>query len=148
VSEKVFGLRALERIGAPGAALIDEHDIALAQDARERRCHRGIEGGSTCPRAARQHEQWVRLFATADRAHPRDVQADLSPVGLGRILRHGERATLGRKHREAQRMLELARREGQHRRREHRTRKAERHDDGARAGPTRGQRAPTVIRGR
>src|SRR5207302_528948 len=104
----LLALGAAEPVRSPGAALVDEDDVALAPDARKGGSDRRIELARRLPRTPREDEERIGLLATADRRHARDGEADLPPAGDVRILRDGEHAALRRHHRVQQRVLDLA----------------------------------------
>src|SRR5207302_7913898 len=106
--EQLLALGAAEPVRSPGAALVDEDDVALAPDARKGGSDRRIELARRLPRTPGEDEERIGLLATADRRHARDGEADLPPAGDVRILRDGEHAALRRHHRVQQRVLDLA----------------------------------------
>src|SRR5438309_9240020 len=92
--KQLLALGAAEPVRSPGAALVDEDDVALAPDARKGGSDRRIELARRLPRTPGEDEERIGLLATADRRHARDGEADLPPAGDVRILRDGEHAAL------------------------------------------------------
>jgi len=78
--------RAVEAVGGAGAALVDEHDVALAQNALEGSGHRGVEAARRLAGTAGEHEQRVRLLAAADGRDTHHRERDAPAVGLAAPL--------------------------------------------------------------
>ncbi len=82
--------RAVEPVGAPGAALVHEHEVAFAPDAGE-----GAEDGRVTldralARAAGDEEQRIRPGFRRDGRDDRDRQRDLRALRVGGVFRHLE----------------------------------------------------------
>ena len=91
-----FGPWAVERVRSPGAALVDQDHVALAQHAMKRGgdLRKSLQGG--LPRAAGQHHDRVGLGPLARRRDAGDLQVDRATVGPAAVLRHSQRAALCR----------------------------------------------------
>ena len=84
--------RARERRGAAGAALIDEHNVALAAQGLEGRAIGGIELDGALAGAARERHQRIGRGPERQRRHHGDAQTDAAGRGLVRIQRPLETA--------------------------------------------------------
>jgi hypothetical protein len=72
---------AIERVGAAGAALIDEYNVAAGAE-QAVSCIAGCGFGGRLSRSAGQDEQWVGCALLAERGKDYDVQPDLT-AGFG-----------------------------------------------------------------
>ena len=133
-------VRAVEPVRAAGAALVEEHDVALAADARKHRCDRGVERGGRSARAAGEHEHGIGRGAAADGGHPRHAQGDVPPGRPCRVFGHLQRAALRGQHGQPQRMLELTRGEGKPGRAARRSCEPEQRQEARDQGPGGGKR--------
>ncbi len=90
-----FGLRAGELVRPPGAALVHQHHVALAQDVAEGsgRDRKGLErrlAGTT-----REHEHRVRPGTLRATGHERQRELDLAARRSRTVLRHREPRAIG-----------------------------------------------------
>src|SRR5690606_17255970 len=82
---------ALQRIGAAGAALVDEDDVALPAYLAERGVDLRPYLDRRLARAAGEEEHRVGLLAAlVGGRQPRDVQCDPAAAGIVGVLRHLE----------------------------------------------------------
>jgi hypothetical protein len=82
-----FGIvrqRAIEPIRAASAALIDQHEVAVAPDARERRGGAQIEIAGGLSGTAAQNEERIRCWLQAQRRDDGDMQRDFFALGARR----------------------------------------------------------------
>ena len=84
--------RAIERVRAARAPLIDEHDIPLALHACECRCGKDIEVRRRLAGAARQYEQRIRGTAPIERGNHGDLESDAPSSGMVAVFRHCKHA--------------------------------------------------------
>ena len=87
---------AVEAVRTAGAALIHQHDVAIAAHAIERRRRRGVQVHGRSARAAGDQEQRIGRLVEADGRHARDEQLDLAAVGLVGIFGDRERCRIPR----------------------------------------------------
>ena len=85
-------LRTLQRRRSPGAALIDEDDVAPVVESREERHRRRGDRDRALPRAAGQQENRVGMLAPRHRRHDDVVDVDRRARRLARIERPAHRS--------------------------------------------------------
>ena len=104
----VLRIIAKERFGQAGAALIDEHDVVVAIDARKGAGVAHVQIARRLARAARQQEQRRGARPSVEGGDHRDVQSDLAAGRLRRVLRDLQHAAARRHRGDLQGVLETA----------------------------------------
>ena len=115
----VVGKRAVERRGAAGAPLIDQHDGVVAVDAGECRRVARVQIGRGLSRTAREEEQRRGRGAAVQRRNLGHGKVDGRAAGRGGVLGHRQGAAARGRGIQAQGMFEaaLVQRQGAGRRR-------------------------------
>ena len=83
-----------ERRRPTGTALIDQDDVALADDAREGRLRRRVEGRCGLPRTARDDHERIRRSLLRKRVDHGDEKVNSLAARVTRIHRHRQRPAL------------------------------------------------------
>ena len=92
---QAFGHLARQAVGAAGAALVHEDDVALVAKPRKATSHRRVRLGGRLARATGEEDHRVGGGFGGARCHQGHLQADLAAVGLGRVFGHVQRGALG-----------------------------------------------------
>ena len=108
VEQILVAVLAVEAIRTAGAALVDQHDVAIAAHAVEGRRGGGVQIHRRGAGTAGDQEQRVGGLVETDGGYARDEQIDLAPVRLVGFFGDRQRAAFRRQRQHARRMLETA----------------------------------------
>ena len=104
----VVGVAAEQRRGFAGAALVHEHDVVIAVDARERARKTHVQIRGSLAGSSSEQEQGRGGGAAIERRHHGDAQIDRRSRRSRGILRHPQPAAARGHRRELERMFEPA----------------------------------------
>ena len=91
----ILQVRAVQRVGFPCAALVNQNDVALFQHVFEEAQDGTIGLGGRLSRSTGQQEQWVRLRFAAGCGDDGDAQIDRASCGRRAILKDCQDTTAG-----------------------------------------------------